>query len=219
MKKCPNCNVSVGGMMDSCPLCQHALTGEGTPYNWPALGKFKTQAFLFKLQLFIVLAVVAVALLLDLRLNVNTGKHISLVIGAWCLSFEWLLYDFLRKRVVVSKIITVCTIYISVLLWVTGWYLGFMEPIRFIVVPSLISAAIIANLVFALVDKSGNSLVYFLSTIVLGVMPYIILALCHFDDIMLPWTICLMITVVAFLAIIVFRGRKVLSEVQKRMNF
>lgn len=217
MKKCQNCNISVGGTVTTCPLCQNKLTGEASENNWPPRKNFKTRAFQYKLQLFIVLAIVAVSLLLDYRTNLNDGKHWSLVVTMWGLTIEVLIRDFIRKNIVVPKIITYSILSVSVLLGITSYIYNFKEPILYLVIPILISALIIANFVFSIIDKSGNALVYLLSNIIIGIIPYIVFTVSEHDE-MLPWTICLMITIVAFLGIMIFRGRKVLSEIQKRFN-
>ncbi len=217
MKKCNNCNIMVGGDYINCPLCQHKLSGESSENNWPPLGKFKTQAYFFKIQLFIILMLIIVALLLDFRLGINNGKHFSLIILMWGTVVEFMLHDFLKKRVVVAKIVTVTMVCLSFLLAGTGWYYNFLSPIADYVIPSLIMAALVTNFIFSISEKSGNALIYLLANIVIGVIPYIILSIIDYEN-MLLWTISLMIIIAALLGILIFRGRIVLSELQKRMN-
>lgn len=217
MKICPNCNVSVGGDADKCPLCQRSLKGEGSKPNWPK-SKLKAQVSLFKVQAFIALSLMIIALFLDFRLNLNPGKHYSLIIAGWILTTELLIRNFIKRSLVVPKIITATLLFYSLLLWLTSWYYDFLDPIAHIVIPVLISAAIIANFVFAIIDKYGNAIVYLLSNIVIGIIPYIVLSAVHYDH-MVSWTVCIIITILAFLGIMIFRGHSVISEIQKRMNF
>lgn len=218
MRKCQNCNIFVGGMTSSCPLCQSKLSGDSCENNWPEGNSLKKPAFFYRLQAFLVLAAIAICLLLDFRMGINTGKHYSPFVLLWGFALEFLVYDSIKKHVVVSKIITYTAVLLSVSLGITGWYFGFFDPILWVVIPSLIGASIIVNFIFSLVDRSGNAMVYFLVNIVLGIVPYIVLSVIGYPQ-MFIWTICLMLTIVTLLAILIFNGRKVLSELEKRMNF
>ncbi|MCR5419513.1 MAG: hypothetical protein K6E98_00705, partial [Lachnospiraceae bacterium] len=60
-----NCKIKIGGTTDTCPLCQNSLSGEPSGNNWPSPNKLRTQAFFYKLQLFIILAAIAVGVSLD----------------------------------------------------------------------------------------------------------------------------------------------------------
>ncbi len=217
MKKCPSCNINVGGNRRTCPVCQSGLMGESSVSFWPEMKKLRLQSFFYKLQLFLVLALASVSLALDFLLDINTGKHWSLPVVLWVITLELLIRHFLKKSVVVAAIVTDTAIHIVLLLIFTGWYLGFLNPIIMHVVPGVVMALLVANLVFSLLDRQGNAIVYLLANIIIGAVPYIVMYLFH-KDIPLTWTICLMVTVVIFIGICVFRGKSVTTEVQKRMS-
>lgn len=217
MKKCLNCNIEVGGEIDVCPLCQHGLTGEASANNWPYLFKLKKQALLYKIQLFIALAVVVVALGLDFLLDLNDGKHWSLLITLTILVIEFVLKSFLKKKNTPAKIVSISAFWVTVILLVTSYYYGFSQPIVTLVVPIILNAIIVADWVLTLVDKSGNALVYLLVNILAAFVVYGVLFFKK-CDISLTWTICLMISVVSLIGMFVFEGKKVTGEVEKRMN-
>jgi len=219
MKKCLSCNIEVGGNPQSCPLCQSPLMGEETPANWPVTTEYKKFKLFNKIQTFIVLTAVAMSLIIDFRLGLNIGKHWSIGVLIWSFAIELVLQDLLKRRVVVAKTMTICMLLSSILLTITGWYFGFYTIMVYLIVPIIVSATIITNLVFAFIDKQGNTLVYLFTNLLVGVIPYIIFSVTHDENMMLPWSICLMITIGAFFGLIIFKGRKVLSELQKRMNF
>lgn len=219
MKKCLSCNIEIGGNPQSCPLCQNTLMGEETPANWPVTTEYKKYKLFNKIQTFIVLTAVAISLIIDYRLNLNMGKHWSIAVLIWSFAFELVLQDLLKRRVVVAKTMTICMLLTSILFGVTGWYFGFFPIMMYLVIPIVVSITIITNLVFAFIDKHGNTLVYLLMNLVFAVIPYVVFAITKDDNMMLPWSICVMIAIGAFFGIIIFRGRKVLSELQKRMNF
>lgn len=219
MKKCLNCNIQVGGHTDTCPLCQNILTGDVTTNdNWPPMLKLKKQAFFYKLQLFLVLAAIVVGLSLDFLLELNNGKHWSLIASISLFVIEVVVFGFLKKSIVIAKIISISILHIAMLLILAGWYYNFLHTVAYLIIPILISAALIANFVFSLIDNADNALVYLLGNILIGIIAYAVLIFSHRNR-TLAWTICLMISVVTFIGIAVFKGGKVLSEVQKRMNF
>lgn len=217
MKKCPSCNIEIGGNHQACPFCQNPLIGEISESNWPPINKFKKQAFLYKIQLFIVLALIAISLSLDFLLKLNNGIHYSILVTMWGLTSQFLINLMIKKHIFPTKIVSFSVVTLSILLTLTAYYMGFFVPIFYIVVPIIISANIITNFVFSFIDKRGNDLIYLICTIFVGIIPYVVLELVH-KDMLIVWNICLMISVTAALGIIVFKGRKVLTELQKRFN-
>ncbi len=217
MKKCVSCNIYVSGEGRQCPICQNGLTGEGTPYNWPSIRKLRLQSIFYRIQLFVVLALTFVSLVLDFLLDVNTGMHWSLSVALWAISLEWLIRYFIKKNVVIAAIITYTAIHISLLLILTGWYMGFLMPVVKYVVPIVVSVLLIVNLILSLLDKHGNALIYLLANIIIAIVPYVPLYISKVE-VPLLWTICLMISVITFIGICVFRGRSVLNEIEKRMS-
>lgn len=218
MKKCNSCNIELDGCRKVCPFCHNALTGMATSTNWPAITRFKKKAFFFKLQLFIVLTAIVVSLSLDFLLKLNNGIHYSLFITMWGLAIELLVRIFIKRNSFPSKIVSFSVVVGSTLMGITSYFLDFFDPIFYLVIPIVISATIIANTVFTFIDKKGNSMIYLLATIIIGIFPYIVLAISKKEH-LLVWNICWMISIVCALGIIVFRGKIVLIELQKRFNF
>ncbi len=218
MKTCRNCNIKIGGSVDTCPLCQNSLTGEPSADNWPAKKGLKTRALLYKLQLFIVLTVIVVGLSLDFLLNLNNGKHYSLIIALWLIVFEMDLRSNLKRLFVISRTVNFAVYHIILLMLITGWYYGFSDLVIFTIAPILTSALIIVNLILSLTDRSGNALVYLLANILAVLVAYIAIRSAYHDA-RLVWAISLMTGAISLIGIIIFKGHKVLNEVQKRMNF
>lgn len=219
MKKCVNCEIEIGGNNKACPLCQNPISGEAGPDNWPGADGLKKKAFAYKLQLFIILALVVIACGLDFLLEIDFGimKHWSLIFAAWAILGELVVRILIRKRIVIAKILSIGALYLASLTVLTGWYYGFLRPTLYIALPILLSVTLIANLVFSLLDTTENAMVYLLANILGGVIPYIVLVVSHRVR-TIAWSICLMISVVTFIGIVVFKGRKVWLEIQKRMN-
>ncbi len=220
MKICPACKIEIDGNPMNCPFCQNSLSGEPSSANWPEATKFKKHALLFKLQLFIVLVLILVTVFLDFVFDLNNGLHYSTYAVIWGSFAEILTIYFIKRHTFPAKIVTICSIVFSILASVTAYSLGseLFSLIFYIITPGVIGANIITNLVFALTDKRGDSMIYLFATLIVGVLPYIALRIDH-DEKTLAWSICMLISIIVFLAIIIFKGKSVASELQKRFNF
>lgn len=218
MKKCFNCNINVGGDNTTCPLCQNNLTGDNTLRNWPQMVKLKKQTLIYKLQLFLVLASVVIGLSLDFLLDLNNGtKHWSLIVTLACIVFEFVIVGFLKRSPIPAKIINISILHIAIVLVAASLYFDFFEPVMYIVIPIMMGSTGVLNFVLAFVDRRENSMVYLLANIFAGVVSYGVLSIIGKNK-SIAWNICLMISLVTLIGIVVFRGRKVVSEVEKRMN-
>ncbi len=210
--------MEIGGNPDTCPLCQNSLTGDSTRLNWPSPRKLKTQALIYKIQLFIVLAAIAVGLSLDFLLELNNGRHYSIIIALWLIVFEWDLSRNIKRLFVISRTVSITVAHICLLLLLTGWYFDFYDIMAFMIVPILLGTILIANLIFSMADTTDNAMVYLLGNILVVIVVYSYMKAGHANA-GLVWDICLMESVVALIGIIIFKGRKVSNEVRKRMNF
>lgn len=220
MKICPACNIEIDGDRTTCPFCQNALTGNAGEPNWPPVTRLKHQALMYKIQLFVVLVLIVLALFFDFILKFNNGIHYGLLAALWGFVAEILIRHFIKKHTFAAKMVTICSVVFSALASYTAYRLGpiFFTVTFYYVTPGIIALTIIANFVFVLIDKRKNSMIYFLAMLVVGIVPYLALKIAH-ESLDLFWSICMIITIIATLAIIVFRGKNVLSELQKRFNF
>ena len=75
----------------------------------------------------------------------------------------------------------------------------------------------IANFVLAMVDKRGNAMVYLLTNVLIGILPCVVLLIRH-KGVPITWIICMLISVILFVGAVIFKGRSVAGEIQKRLN-
>ena len=89
-----------------------------------------------------------------------------------------------------------------------------------LVIPVLCTVALVLNFIFAFVNRrfTENGLVYLLLNIVVGVVPYIGLTLRHSVRPPMAWVICLVISMITFLGLVIFKGRSLLAEFEKRLH-
>ena len=221
MKKCMNCDMEVGGERVTCPLCQGALIGEGSPDLWPVRKDLKKQTRIFKLQLFLVACLCAVFLLLDFVLRDPKAHeiHFSIPFLLWAVAFELVLKNATHWISSPAKIINLLGLLIGLLTIFTSGYFGFLLFCLEWIIPIGISVLLIINFIFAIHDKDNDVLIYLLCDILVGLFPYIIQFIIKGrENEPYAWTVCMIISVIAFLGIIIFKGKETWNEVQKRLH-
>lgn len=219
MKRCLSCDIKIGGQAKVCPLCQNALMGKETPGLWPAVtDRLKYLALLNKIQLFIVLSAIVVCVVIDFFVGAQGRFHWSVAVVLWALAFEAFIHNIMRGRVTPVRLVTLTTFGCLVILIVTSWYFGFWGIFFHYIAPISLSAVLTFNFVMCLADRSENAMVYLLVNILVGAVTYVIQIIVP-GDILLPWSICLMITLITFIGMAVFKGRSMVTEIQKRLHF
>ena len=131
----------------------------------------------------------------------------------------------LRRRFNGPRQIFNLLLLVSALLVFTDWFNGYTGYSLDLVVPILCCAALVCNFIFAFLRSrfTANALVYLLMNIGIGVLPYILLFFRidysgRLDAHSLPWVICLIISVITFLGLVIFRGRALKNEIVKRLH-
>ena len=221
MKNCPYCKIEVGGNLKKCPLCQSKLNGEDDRPYFPRQTTLKIQSFFYKLQLFIVWAVIILSLGIDFLFDIKflpiCNFHWSLLLAMWLIVFEFGIMRLFKKGISSSRIMTLFVLIVLVMLMITAYYIGYLPLITDWVAPVVVMGTLIANFVLAMIDKNGNSMVYLLTNLVVGILPYIVFYLAK-RDCPFAWIVCLLVSVILFVGAIIFKGREVVSEIQRRLN-
>lgn len=246
MKYCPNCQLSVGGAFEYCPLCQNELIEknqdsvsvgndakngkdienckdinddlEDANYYFPDCDKLKTQSFWYKLQLFIMCAATFICFVVDFLIVYDREIHFSLIVLLWVVGFQLLLNKLIKRHSLPSYFIFYISIYIGVLLLPTAYYLHFFSLCVDYIIPGICMLALVLNFIFCMLDTTGNAMVYMLCNILIGLLPSIILIAIN-GMAPLMWIICMMVNVVSIFALVIFVGPKVRNEIVKRLNF
>lgn len=221
MKTCPYCKIEVGGNPKKCPLCQSKLAGEGCDPYFPRQTMLRRKSFLYKLQLFIVWAIVIAGLgldfLFDLRITAYPSVRWSLLLAMWLISFEFLMMRQFRKGTGSARKVTMMVFIMLVLLGITAYFFGLWQFVLDWIAPCTIAATMVANFVLAMIDKKGTAMAYLLTILLTGVVSYIVLRLSH-KEMPATWIICLLVGVILFVGAIIFKGRSVADEIQRRLS-
>lgn len=226
MKECPYCRIKVGGNETYCPLCQKPLTGQGEDAYFPATApKIHRVSMLFKVICFLVLSGVIISLGVDYLILEGDHLHFSVLVLLWSLAGLFFVRILLGRRYNGPLLAFQLLVVVMVLSVFTDVYLGFTGISVDLVVPVLCSVTLLLNFLYAFINSrfTANALVYLLMNIVIGVLPYLLLLLRidHFgwpDGSATAWVVCLLISVITFLCLVIFKGRTLWTEIEKRLH-
>ncbi len=218
MKTCPKCKIHVGGNPDTCPLCQSTLIGEGAAPFWPVIEpKARRISMLYKILAFVLLTVCVICVTIDLLLEGDF--HWSVIVVLCTLAFLAILRLALRRYQSVPRLLFQLLLAVSIVAILCDVYIGYTGFSINWVVPILCMVTLTVNFVLALVKKTlaENGLVYLLLNILVGVVPYLLLFLFH-GGLPLVWVLCLVESILTFLGLVIFKGRTLSMELQKRLH-
>ncbi|MBR5066998.1 MAG: hypothetical protein IKX08_05055 [Lachnospiraceae bacterium] len=227
MKMCPHCKINIGGNLEKCPLCQNLLTGEGERDYVPKIEiKTRLRRKAFKIVMFVFFALIILNLAADfLFINIDHPSWSPLVV-AWLLVIGWIIEFIIRKHYNLLKAMFFTMIALVILSFFSeayitlAWDLPYHGVTAGYVVPILCSGNLVANFILSFIDKhfTDYSLIYMFLNILVGVAPWIALLIFYRNKPPLTWSICMVINVLAFFGLIVFKGRTVLEEFKKRFH-
>ena len=212
MKICPYCNITVGGDTEECPLCQNELEGNVNERHWPVLKSLKKNTIFYKVELFIVLSAAFLAVIWDLLIDGIPGFQWAHVLVLWLLIGQLVFSKSVKSVHNISGLVTRSVLWACVILLLTSiWY-----PMFFLVIPILLTGMLVFNFIITLLDRRGVSMVYFLGSVLLGILSFVILFLLG-RGYALTWLICFITSIISFIGIAVFKGRMIIAELQKRL--
>ena len=221
MKTCPNCKITVGGG-DTCPLCQSELVGPDSPPIFPTVEPEQRRlSMLYKILAFCLLSATVLCGALDFMGGRGSARgHWSLIVLFCVVSLLVMLRILVRPHPNLPRLMFQLLVGVSLVVLLCDWYVGFPGFSVDYVVPILCSVTLLLNFILAFIHRcyTENGLVYLLMNIFIGVVPYLVLLLRHGDRSTTWWAVCLVISVITFLGLAVFRGRSLWVELQKRLH-
>lgn len=217
MKRCQKCNINVGGRHECCPLCQNRLFGDASEPYFPEVDDLRSKVIFYKIQLFTCIAIMFISLVLDCLIGLNNGIHWSYIVVSWLLVGQVVVRLLLRKHSGIIFFFVDISIALIILITATGYYLGIGEFCLSYIIPAIIMGTIASEFAFCLADKNDLVMPYLLGGILLGGIIYIVVRQLNGIN-MLLWNISLLLSLLALIGIVIFRGRAVHSELEKRLH-
>ncbi len=221
MRKCPYCKIEVGGDLVKCPICQSKLMGEPEEAYFPKQTAQQRRSLYYKVQLFVVWVLLIAGFSADFLFHIAIPPyptlHWSLLLAMWLVAFEFGIMRQVRPGTGSARKVTLMVFIILILGVITSYFLGFLNFTLDWIVPTVLIGNIITNFVFAMIDKKGNTMSYLLTNLLVGFIPYIFIYFfdtgAHF-----VWIACMILSLILFIGAIIFKGRMVLNEIQRRFN-
>ena len=225
MITCPHCHVQIGGDSEYCPLCQNRLPGTPDAPYWPATApRIHRVGMLYKVVAFLALGSCMAGGAVDFLLIDAPHTHWSLLAVLWVIVGLLVLRGILRRRYNGPRQLFNLLLIVSAMLIFTDWFHGYTGFSLDLVVPILCSISLVCNFFFSIVRSryTVNALVYMLMNIGIGILPYLLLFFRVGAGTMnarnIPWVICLIISMITFLGLVIFRGRDLRCELEKRLH-
>ena len=210
MKTCPNCKIHVGGSPTYCPLCQSQLLGEGEPPRYPSVEpEQRRYSLAYKIVAFVLLTATVICVAIDL-LGPDTPVSWSIPVILGVAGTLILLRVMMKRRRNAPKLLFLVLCDLA-----TGWHRFSVDY----VVPILCTVALVLNSIFGYINRhfTENGLVYLLLNIVVGALPYLAFLLSP-QQAPVAWTVCLIVGIITFLSLVIFKGRDLWTELQKRLH-
>lgn len=220
MKNCPHCNINVGGTYERCPLCQSTLQGDATIDMFPRSDKRTAGSVPVKIITFILVLGSVICMSLDFLLIEKEHIHFGLIVLTWSVAVLWYIHKVIRNRRVLSQLVAMAVILFSISAVITEIIVGFRGITTGYIVPYMISAALITNFILSLIDRNDrySATFYVIWSIFIGIIPSLVMLIVK-KSAPLAWEICFFISAAALVGLLVFKGRAVISELQKRLHF
>lgn len=217
MKYCPSCNIKIEGMHENCPLCQNELLGEGIPDVYPNLDALKKQSLIYKIQLFAFLSIMIVSVALEFLLDIKCDFFWSALVAVWIIGGELWLAQMIKKHSNPSKVISICGWWATILVFLTFLIIGSSPIYLTWILPAIAIACEILHFVFMMLDKRKNAMIHLLGCSALCVAIGALLMVFMKEKNPL-WVSCLLIGIIAVVGAVIFKGRSVVGELEKRLH-
>ncbi len=219
MKTCKHCNVNIGGNLKHCPLCQSPLKGEDDLPFWPAQKSLQKASILLKILVFLAVSAVIVCYFLDYRLLTVAHPHFSHPVFVYVVIGLPATILYIKSHNSVPRVLLRSMLISSVLIIYTGYFLGKLQLVSDYIIPIIFLGTLIANFVFCFIDAgfTEDSMLCIFCNIVIGIIPNIAMMVRR-GDIPLLWNVTFLLSIITLLGIIVFKGRVLVIELQKRFN-
>lgn len=224
MKYCSQCKVEVAGQLTYCPLCQKELKKIDHTINTTEEDIFPDTYNLYssrhtalKVVGFIVTIVASISILVNILLPSRTWWSLIVVataIVAW-ISIATAIY---KHRNIVkyisyqSMILSLFGIFLDFLIGYSGWSINFVVPIVFTL--TMIMIYMLSKILHL---QAGDYVIYLLLNELFGIIPMVLLLTGQLKY-TLPSFVCLVVSIISVTALIIFEGKMIFQELNRRLH-
>lgn len=221
MRYCDKCKVEVRGRQEFCPLCQHELQIKGASDSEDVYPNQVQKRFnnhmLLKVFGFIGLSASILAVFFNIILPSESLWSLIVVAVMACL---WLslamaikkhknILKYLWQQMIIITLLTIC---IDALTGQHGWAISFVLPI--ILTVAMIVMYLLSKILHLQV---GDYMIYLLLDALFGIIPLILVNTQKLiSDI--PSLICILTSIISVVALVIFEGKSIISELNRRLH-
>ena len=221
MRYCDKCKVEVRGSQEFCPLCQHELQIKDASDNEDVYPNQVQKRFnnhmLLKVFGFIGLSASILAVFFNIILPSESLWSLIVVVVMACL---WLslamaikkhknILKYLWQQMIIITLLTIC---IDALTGQHGWAISFVLPI--ILTVAMIVMYLLSKILHLQV---GDYMIYLLLDALFGIIPLILVNTQKLiSDI--PSLICILTSIISVVALVIFEGKSIISELNRRLH-
>lgn len=218
MKFCTKCKMTVRGSRINCPLCQNILTGTDEPDIYPGITTiYRQYTLLFKLLAMGTISAGVITVMINAMLPESGYWSLFIICGIACF---WIMLAFaVRKRNNIPKNITYQVFFIALfsIIWdyITGWRgwsVNYIVPIVFIV-----GMAALSIIPILMKIPYGDYVICMVADGFFGLTPLVFVLSGKVEIIYMSY-VCIALSMLTFISLLIFQGKNMLTEAQKRFH-
>jgi hypothetical protein len=218
---CHKCKVKILGSPRRCPLCHGPLSGEAEPDEnvFPVLPPQRT--FFKRLVAIFAFGTIAVAVVLaavNIAVSTDSNWWFPFILAGF--ASLWISFLSMRKEWRnIPKTIFLQLLLVSVLVLLWDLFTGFHKWSLDYVIPILFSVSMIAITVFAKARKlKVEDYILFLVFISVVSVFALLFIIFHVVSTVYPAMICFSLSIISLAFLLLFEGRSLRAELQRRMH-
>lgn len=221
MKYCNKCKIDISGTLHYCPLCQNELLQKNTEKEealFPnSYNLYTSNHLLLRILGFISITIAIISVIINLMFPSTLWWSLIVVITTGCV---WLSLaaaiskhrNLLRYLLYQSLIICLFAAFLDYLTGSKGWSVDLVLPTTF----SL--AMIVMYLLSKILHlQTGDYMIYLLLDALFGILPAFILLTRPLHS-RIPSIICVAISLISVASLIIFEGRNIFQELDRRLH-
>lgn len=221
MKHCDKCKIDIQGQLTYCPLCQSELTNKNNNREeelFPDSYSIYTSRHLFLRVIgFLAIAISAICTLINFLVPTKFYWCFIVIAALGCVWFS-LAAAITKHRHILKYLLYQCmiicifTIFLDYYTGGTGWSLDIVMPIVFMV--AMVLMYFLSKILHL---KASDYIIYLLIDALFGLLPLILILLGVAHHITLS-IVCIAISSIFILALLMFEGRAMREELNKRFH-
>lgn len=215
---CPSCGVSVTGDKRCCPLCHGKLTGEPSKDVFPAnVTPHYSSNFLIKLISTAALSAIAVCLITNYLFPSAVMWSLFAAAGIVC---AWITLTVgIKYRSYIIKNITWQLFIVTILAFIWDWFTGKHGWSLDFILPCTCMAAMASMYILSIAMKlsSDQYIVCLALDCIYGFIPLFFILTDRLTYV-IPSAVCVIASFISIVALIIFQGRDMKKELQKKFH-